>query len=292
MILTHFAALALKRLDPLFKQYLVDSPQISQKLNQAMAYSVLNGGKRIRPLLVYLTGNAFDASMDCLDPAACAIELIHVYSLIHDDLPAMDNSDLRRGKPTCHKVFGDAYAILAGDALQTLAFEIIAKHTAPLNTHQRLSIIQTLCHASGIEGMAAGQAIDLQGVNTLEQLTKMYQLKTGALLNASIKLGIISANIESEHAVASLQAFAECIGFAFQIQDDLLDIEAPTELTGKPQGIDNTNAKTTFPSLIGVEQSRQKVKELFENALSMLEFLGKNGQLLREFAEFLLYRNK
>jgi len=292
MKLADFTTLALGRLDPLFKQYLIGSSHSSEKLNEAIAYSVLNGGKRIRPLLVYLTGHAFNASLDSLDPAACAVELIHVYSLIHDDLPAMDNSDLRRGKPTCHKVFSDAFAILAGDALQTLAFEIIATHPAPLNANQRLKVIHVLSHASGIDGMAAGQAIDLLGVTTLDQLTKMYQLKTGALLNASVKLGIISANSESEQALTALQCFAESIGLAFQIQDDLLDIEGPKEITGKPQGIDNANAKITYPLLIGVEQSRQKVKDLFSEALDALEFLGKNGQLLREFADYLLHRKK
>lgn len=292
MNLTDFTTLTLGRLDPLFKYYLVDSSPSSKKLNEAMAYSVLNSGKRIRPLLVYLTGHAFNASLDSLDPAACAIELIHVYSLIHDDLPAMDNSDLRRGKPTCHKVYSDAFAILAGDALQTLAFEIIAAHPAPLNEYQRLKIIHLLSQASGIQGMAAGQAIDLTGVTTLAQLTEMYQLKTGALLSASVKLGIISANSESEQALTSLQRFAESIGLAFQIQDDLLDIEGTKEITGKPQGIDNANAKITYPLLIGVEQSRLKVKNLFAEALDALEFLGKNAQLLREFADYLLNRKK
>ena len=292
MTLTDFISVSKKRLDDMFNHYIVDASQPAAKLNEAIAYSVLNDGKRIRPLLVYLTGHAFHAPLENLDAAACAIELIHVYSLIHDDLPAMDNSDLRRGKPTCHKVFGDALAILAGDALQTLAFEIIATHPAELNANQRLKMVHILSQTSGIHGMAAGQTLDLLGVKTLDSLTKMYQLKTGALLNASVKLGIISANIESEQVFASLHRFTECIGLAFQIQDDLLDIEGSKETIGKPQGIDHANAKITYPSLIGIEQSRQKVQELFASALAALDFLGQDGQLLQDLTKHLQKRNK
>lgn len=292
MKLADFVLQAQNRLDSLFKRYLVELSQPSGQLKEAIAYSALNGGKRIRPLLVYLTGQAFDASWEQMDPAACAIELIHVYSLIHDDLPAMDNSDLRRGKPTCHKVFGDALAILAGDALQPLAFEVIANHPAPLTIEQRLYMIRVLSQASGFAGMAAGQALDLAGMKTLPELTEMYQLKTGALLSASVTLGALAANIQDQQTLSGLQYFAKNIGLAFQIQDDLLDIEGNTQLIGKPQGIDHENQKITYPALIGIEASRQKVHELFAAALSSIEFLDIKGQLLRDFAHQLLQREK
>ncbi len=292
MKLSDFLNQAEARLNQLFNHYLVELSQPAPQLQQAIAYSALNGGKRVRPLLVYLTGHAFNAPLENLDSAAIAIELIHVYSLIHDDLPSMDNSDLRRGKPTCHIVFGDAIAILAGDALQPLAFKIIASHPAKLNPEQRLAMIDILSETSGINGMAAGQTLDLMGVATLDALTAMYKLKTGALLAASVKLGAVSAHIQEEKTLAALSHFAECLGLAFQIQDDLLDIEGSSQITGKPKGLDSANQKMTYPLFIGVEQSRKKVHELFATALSSIEFLDTQGQLLRQFAEHLLQRQR
>ncbi len=292
MKLADFLIEAQSRLDHIFRHYFVDQSQPAAKLQESIAYAVLNGGKRIRPLLVYLTGYALDATWENMDPAATAVELIHVYSLIHDDLPAMDNSDLRRGKPTCHKVFGEAMAILAGDALQSLAFEILATHSTTLTPKQRLSMIQKLSTASGTHGMAAGQTLDLSGMTTVETLTEMYQLKTGALLMASVELGAIAANNENPELLASLQKFAKNIGLAFQIQDDLLDIEGTTQLTGKPQGIDMLNEKITYPSLLGIDESRQIVRVLFRDALTALAGLGPKGQLLHDFANYLLQRQK
>ncbi len=292
MKLIDFIAHAQTRLDRIFKYYFIEQPQSAVKLQESIAYAVLNNGKRIRPLLVYLTGHALNAPWENLDPAAVAVELIHVYSLIHDDLPAMDNSDLRRGKPTCHKVFGDAMAILAGDALLPLAFEILATRPATLSTEQRLKMIKKISSASGMHGMVAGQTLDLSGVDTLSSLTEMYQLKTGALLKASVELGIIAANNENQQTLTSLQKFAENIGLAFQIQDDLLDIEGNAHMTGKPIGIDRANEKITYPTLIGVDQSRQTVEALFKEALSSIEFLGNAGQLLHDFANNLLLRQK
>ncbi|HSW69011.1 MAG TPA: farnesyl diphosphate synthase [Gammaproteobacteria bacterium] len=292
MILTDFMDSAHARLETLFNQYLTKSPSPAKTLQEALAYSTLNGGKRIRPLLVYLTGKTFDAAWENLDVPACAIEFIHVYSLIHDDLPAMDNSDLRRGKASCHKKFNEAIAILAGDALQPLAFEIIAEHPAALSPAQRLRMIKILSEMSGLKGMAAGQMLDMEGTHTLDALTKMYGLKTGALLKASVQLGAIAANISDENILDSLQIFAENLGLAFQIQDDLLDVECETHLTGKPTGNDKTNQKTTYPSLLGVQKSRQHVEKLFSSAIHSLDFLGEKNKLLRDFALLLMQRKK
>ncbi|MEO8402337.1 MAG: farnesyl diphosphate synthase [Gammaproteobacteria bacterium] len=290
MILKDFIQTAQTRLDTIFKSYLVQPKQPAIQLQDTITYAAFNGGKHIRPSLVYLTGRALQASWENLDSSACAIELIHIYSLIHDDLPSMDNADLRRGKPACHKAFGEAMAILAGDALQPLAFEIIATHPDNLTPEQRLNIITILSRASGAEGMAAGQALDLLGTSSLDSLTRMYQLKTGALLNASVQAGAISANMQDQATLLSLKIFAENLGLAFQIQDDLLDIEGTPQTTGKPQGIDAANQKITFPALIGVEESRRKVQDLTSTALNAITCLGQSGQLLNEFATLLLTR--
>lgn len=262
------------------------------RLKHAMNYGLLNGGKRLRPLLVYATGHIFDAAWENLDIAACAIELIHAYSLIHDDLPAMDNADLRRGKATCHKAYDEATAILAGDALQPLAFEIIATHTASLHPEQRLAMIKILAHACGPNGMVAGQMLDIIGVNTPQELIHMYQLKTAALLAASIKLGAVAAKVSDSMRLTSLDKFAACIGLAFQIQDDLFDIESNTAVLGKPQGLDALNNKITYPILVGIEKTREKIHTLFQDACVSLEQLGKRADLLLEFANYLLQRKK
>ncbi|EKD54350.1 MAG: hypothetical protein ACD_60C00091G0015 [uncultured bacterium] len=292
MKLDEFVLTAKTRLNQLFQVYLHDIEHPAAELQKAINYAVQGGGKCIRPLFVYLTGHALNAPWENLDVPASAIELIHVYSLIHDDLPAMDNSDLRRGKPTCHKAFNEAIAILAGDALQPLAFEIITQHPASLSPKQRVDMIYTLSYASGIRGMAAGQALDLQGTNSLDSLTEMYQLKTSTLLAASIKLGAIAANNNDPDTHHSLQRFADCIGLAFQIQDDLLDIEGATQHIGKPQGLDQANQKITYPSLVGIEESRQQVETLFTTALQSIAFLKERGKLLEEFAYSLLHRKK
>lgn len=286
MKLANFIDTSHARVMTLFKSYLTNSP--AQTLLDAIEHSVLNGGKRIRPLLVYLTGHAFNVSWENLDAAACAIELIHTYSLIHDDLPAMDNSDLRRGKPACHKAFDEATAILAGDALQPLAFEIIASHPSGLDAQQRLAMIRVLSHASGMHGMVAGQALDLAGMNSPDSLLQMYRLKTGALLTASVKLAAIAANAD----YTSVEKFADCLGLAFQMQDDLLDIEGNTETIGKPQGTDAANHKATYITLTDITRARQKIQELFSAALDAIEFQGDKGALFHEFAHALLQRKK
>jgi farnesyl diphosphate synthase len=287
--LDYFIKLSSERTERLFEKTIKSS---APALQEAMRYAVLNGGKRLRPLLVYITGGTLGASLENLDAAACAIELIHAYSLIHDDLPAMDNADFRRGKPSCHKAYGEATAILAGDALQPLAFELIATHPCTLTAEQRLQMIALLSKASGGEGMAAGQALDLSiPMTSLESLNRMYQLKTGALLVASIELGFLSAGTSHEKIRQSLVRYAECIGLAFQLQDDLLDVEGSLASTGKPAHLDATNQKITYPTLIGIEKTRQTIQTLLADALRSLTCLGEKGYLFHELADFLLQRN-
>jgi len=292
MTLTDFIAHADSRLESLFNQYLLKDITPAITLQKAAAYATLHGGKRARPHLVYLTGRLFDAPWENLDAPACAIEFIHVYSLIHDDLPAMDNSDLRRGKPSCHKAFNEATAILAGDTLQPMAYEMIAKHACLLNSAQRLEMIKRLSEASGIHGMAAGQMLDMEGVKTAESLIQMYRLKTGALLTAAVQLGAISAGITDPDVFDALRIFAENIGLAFQIQDDLLDLEGTVETLGKPPLHDQTNGKITYPSLLGVAKSREKIRTLFETGMQSLNTCTPEKNLLSEFAAQLMQRNK
>jgi geranylgeranyl pyrophosphate synthase len=280
-----------QRIEKLFNLYLQNKDSPASYLKEAMFYAVSNGGKRIRPLLVYATGHYLNVEWESLDIPACAVELIHSYSLIHDDLPAMDNADLRRGKPACHKAYNEAIAILAGDALQPLAFEIIASHPAKLNSDQRIAMITQLCHASGLNGMAAGQALDINGVHTTEQLIEMYQLKTGALLNTSVRLAMIASHTGDLQQRTALNHFADNIGLGFQIQDDLLDIEN-AEIIGKPKGLDVINNKITYPYLVGVEPARLKIKSLFEKALQSIDMLDEKANILRELACFLLQRKK
>ena len=258
------------------------------KIQEAAHYALFPGGKRLRPRLALFFAQAFGAPRAHALSFACAIEFIHNYTLIHDDLPAMDNADLRRGKPSCHKAYNEATAILAGDALQPLAFEIIAAHPSKLTAEQRLQMIQVLTHASGISGMAAGQSLDLIGVNTLNNLAEMYHLKTGMLLTACVKLGAIAS--KTRHPNHLLEKFAQCIGHAFQIQDDLLDIEGTVETLGKPHKLDQTNQKITYPTLIGIEQSRQQVQSLHHTALESIAFLKEQGNLIKEFTDYLLHR--
>jgi geranylgeranyl pyrophosphate synthase len=281
------------RVENLFAIYVRDQATPARILQEAMSYGIYNGGKRIRPLLVYATGIALNVAMENLDVAACAVELIHSYSLIHDDLPAMDNADLRRGKPSCHKAFGEAMAILAGDALQALAFQIIATHPAALSAAQRIAIIRVLGEASGPMGMAGGQALDITTMDqsiSLDNLLQLYNLKTGALLSASVELGILCADVVDETLLASLEKYADCIGLAFQIQDDLLDMEGTTHVIGKPQGLDAANNKVTYPMLCGIEKTKQTIRELTETALKAIAVLGEQGEILVELAQYLLCR--
>ncbi len=263
-------------------------------LHKAMRYAALNGGKRIRPILVYITGQALGASISDLNAAALAVELIHCYSLVHDDLPAMDDDDLRRGKPTCHIQFNEATAILAGDALHTQAFEELA--SAKLSEQaqsQQLAMLSLLAQASGSMGMGGGQAIDLASTNQnidLAMLENMHRMKTGALIKASVLLGaMVAGDIEQAHHKA-LSQYADAIGLAFQVQDDILDIESDTETLGKPQGSDLAKDKNTYPALLGLEGSKQKLQDLLQLALQALDQLPYNTANLAELAHFISHR--
>ena len=266
-----------------------DSPKT---LHQAMRYSVLGGGKRIRPALVYATGEALSCDLAKLDCAACAVELMHSYSLIHDDLPAMDDDDLRRGHPTCHKAFDEATAILAGDAIQALAFAILAK--AEISDTQRVKMIQLLAKSSGSLGMAGGQAIDLASVNKQlneAQITKMHTLKTGALIQTSVLMAVVASDMNNSETYAHFAHFSEKIGLAFQIRDDILDIQADTETLGKPQGSDVAQNKPTYPSIVGVDQAEKTANNLLQQALEEIKDLDKRAENLRTISQYMVRRD-
>ena len=264
-------------------------------LQEAMRYSVIGGGgKRVRPVLVYAAGKALNIEEDQLDACACAVEIIHAYSLIHDDLPAMDDDDLRRGKPTCHKKYDEATAILAGDALQAFAFEILAADSAlQTSPSNRIEMIKLLAKASGSVGMAGGQAIDLDAVGKalkLEELENMHVLKTGALIRASVLLGAMcSPNVQASKLEA-LDTYAHCVGLAFQIHDDVLDVTADTETLGKPQGSDEEQNKPTYPALLGLEGAQQRALELHNRAIQALEVFDESADILRKLSAYIIER--
>lgn len=265
-----------------------------QHLYQAMRYSVVNGGKRIRPLLVYAACEALGGEAERADGAACAVELIHAYSLVHDDLPAMDDDDLRRGQPTTHRAFDEASAILAGDGLQSLAFAVLAD--AQHNPHcaeLRLAMVAELARAAGPQGMVGGQAIDLGSVGRqLDQaaLETMHRHKTGALIEASVRLGALASGQAEQAALQALQAYAQAIGLAFQVQDDILDVESDTATLGKTQGKDQANHKPTYPALLGLEQAKAYALELRDLALHALRPLDHRAEPLRELARYIVER--
>lgn len=263
-----------------------------ERLHRAMRHAALNGGKRIRPLLVYATGHTLGAGDAALDDAALAVELIHCYSLVHDDLPAMDNDDLRRGQPTVHTAFDEATAILAGDALQTLAFERLAK--APLSTETRIAMVGELARASGQAGMCGGQALDIDATGQpidITQLERLHALKTGALLCAAIRLGAIAAKANGAQRTA-LDHYANALGLAFQVKDDLLDIEGDSATLGKTAGKDIEQDKATFPALIGVEASRRKLAQLTDEMHAALGLLEGDTTLLTELARQVVERDR
>src|SRR5258706_1421160 len=255
-----------------------------QRLHAAQRYAVLGGGKRLRPLLVYCTGEALGIPASALDAPAAAVELIHSYSLVHDDLPAMDDDDLRRGQPTTHRAFDEATAILAGDALQVLAFSLLSRdRTAGTTAEARLKMIQILADASGTAGMAGGQAIDLAAVGralTLEELEGMHRLKTGALIRARVLMAAARSPALRAAAWDALDGDSQGIGLAFQIQDDILDVEGSTEEIGKTSGADAARAKPTYPSVLGLEAAKIRARELRQRACERLAPLGEAGRIL------------
>jgi farnesyl diphosphate synthase len=266
-----------------------------ERLHSAMRYATLGGGKRVRPVLVYAAGQALGESPKRLNGAACAVELIHAYSLIHDDLPAMDDDDLRRGQPTCHKAFDEATAILAGDALQTLAFHVLCKDpNLEADADTRLHMVEILALASGSRGMAGGQALDLAAVGqelNLAQLENMHIHKTGALIRASVQLGTLLSKETDEQQIRNLDHYAKCIGLAFQVRDDILDIEGETEVIGKTQGKDQAQFKPTYPALLGLQGAREKATQLREEAMDSLSGLDEKADPLRWLADYIVGRS-
>jgi geranylgeranyl pyrophosphate synthase len=269
-----------------------DDPHTA-RLCEAMRYSVLGGGKRLRALLVYTTGEAFGATRALLDAPAAAVEIIHAYSLIHDDLPAMDDDDLRRGRPSCHRAFDEGTAILAGDALQAYAFEVLAVRTAELADAARIQMLVTLAAAIGTHGMAGGQAIDLGAVGrrlSAGELELMHRRKTGALITASVELGAQAAGTLAAAEQDALRRYGDELGLAFQIQDDILDVTGDTTTLGKPQGSDALREKPNYPSILGLDAARALAARHRDAALAAIATLGSRAGLLREMAHFVVDR--
>jgi farnesyl diphosphate synthase len=265
-----------------------------ERLHDAMRYAVLGGGKRVRPLLAFAAGDLTGASDERVGIAAAAVELIHVYSLVHDDLPCMDDDVLRRGKPTCHIQYDEAIALLTGDSLQSLAFQLLAEHRLADNPQMQLEMIKRLAQAAGSRGMAGGQAVDLDSVGkalSLPELEFMHIHKTGALIRAAVMLGAYCGASLDESEAVNLDHFAKCIGLAFQVVDDVLDAEATTATLGKTAGKDAENNKPTYISLLGARQARELAEGLRRDACQSLEIFGKKAERLRQVTDFIIQRN-
>ena len=285
-----------ERLERSFDSWLPAAVTHPATLHDAMRYTVMDGGKRIRPTLVYAGGQAIGATPESLDRAACAIELIHAYSLIHDDLPAMDDDDLRRGKPSCHRAFGEATAILAGDALQSLAFQVLSSEAGNgVSESTRLRMIKTVALAAGSRGMAGGQAIDLAATGqqlNIAELEDMHIHKTGALIRASVILGALCGKETAPADIEKLDHYAKCIGLAFQIRDDILDIEGEAATLGKNPGMDQRLEKSTYPSIIGLGAARQRATELHTEAMKSLEAFDDRANPLRWISTYIIERER
>ncbi len=287
-----------QRVDEYLQHLLESSDKPATGLLAAMRYSTFNGGKRLRPVLVYATAEALGGELQRADPAAAAVECIHAYSLIHDDLPAMDDDDLRRGKPSCHIAFDEATAILAGDALQSLAFDVLSRPLPGVAATTQLAMLQVLASACGDQGMVAGQVIDMgltgQGADSgadLAELEQMHRLKTGALIRASVALGALSSGQVTASQQQALDSYADALGLAFQVQDDILDVAGDTATLGKQQGADMALNKLTYPALLGVEGARDKLQQLHSRALAALADFDDRALLLRQLADFVVSRN-
>ena len=284
-----------KRMENALSARLPDAHAVPERLHAAMRYSVLGGGKRIRPALVFATARAVGLTEDEVEAVACAIEMVHVYSLVHDDMPAMDDDDLRRGRPTCHKAYDEATALLVGDALQPLAFQLLARDPKlPPSADIRLKLTDMLAQAIGTFGMAGGQAIDLavQGKKLdIAQVEDMHARKTGALIRASVLMAAecVSPPLDP-NLYAGLSRYANAVGLAFQIQDDLLDVTGDASVVGKATGADSERAKPTHPAVIGIEASQQRVKLLHNQAMNALQPFGARADALRALANWLLSR--
>lgn len=287
-----------QRADRTLLNFIALLPFNDSNLVTSMRYGTLLGGKRLRPFLVYSTGQMFGITQNNLDAPAAAVECIHAYSLIHDDLPAMDNDDLRRGQPTCHIKFGEANAILAGDALQSLAFAILADAEMPdVALNDRLAMVSELSAAIGVAGMCSGQSMDLDASGKqvgLAELEQIHHHKTGSLIRAAIRLGALASGLSGRAALPLLDRYAAAIGLAFQVQDDILDVIGKTEKIGKHQGSDQKQGKNTYPSLLGLEDAKAKVWELYQEALSALNSLTAppyDTASLRALANFIIKRD-
>ena len=282
------------RVDFKLEEILAEQASSVPRLGAAMAYSVLGGGKRIRPLLAYASAEIFELDEALIDPIAATVELVHAYSLVHDDLPSMDDDNLRRGQPTTHRKFDEATAILAGDALQALAFEILtADPGLSTDPHTQLQVVSQLATAIGPSGMAGGQALDMAAEGSQineEALEDIHRRKTGELIRASILMPCILANVSNETA-GQLNRFGADIGLAFQIRDDLLEVEQNTEALGKSATSDHDNAKATYPSLLGVEVAESRADEFFARAMSHLNGLGPRSDGLRWLSDYIVQRS-
>jgi geranylgeranyl diphosphate synthase type II len=281
-------------IDKFLDSYLPLEEFYPQEIHKAMRYSLSAGGKRLRPILALASFETIKDDSSSILAIACAIELIHTYSLIHDDLPSMDNDDFRRGKPTNHKVFGEAIAILAGDALLTMAFSMMTDSvfTKKINPDRLLKVISEISHAAGDRGMIGGQVVDILSEHTeidLKTLEYIHTNKTGSLIRASVRTGGILAGANEEE-LRGVTIYGEDVGFAFQITDDLLDIEGTREELGKETGMDSHKGKKTYPSMLGIEESKRKVRELVENALSALSIFNHRADPLRGIARFIIDR--
>jgi geranylgeranyl pyrophosphate synthase len=284
---------AQRRVNQLLQSRLASLPE--DRLREAMSYAVLIGGKRIRPVFCYASANLFGPLNPLVDDAAMAVELIHAYSLIHDDLPAMDDDDLRRGKPTCHIAFDEATAVLAGDALQALAFEVLTGDTEPSADEAviRLSLVRQLAVASGAQGMVIGQSYDLRAVDSslpLADLEKMHNHKTGALIKASILMGATAARAVEPEDLCALNRYGDAVGLAFQVKDDILDVESSTETLGKRQGADEALNKPTYTSVLGLAGAKNKLAELHDRAIESLSGFGERASQLHLIADFIVHR--
>lgn len=292
--LAAFMAESRQRVEQTLDRLLPAANSPAPRLAEAMRYAALGGGKRIRPILVYAANALAGGTPSSADIPAAAVELVHAYSLVHDDLPSMDDDDLRRGLPTCHRAFDEATAILAGDTLHTFAFELLARQ-GDFSAAQRVDMIATLCRAAGAEGMAAGQMQDMSAHGqqlTLAALEEMHYLKTGRLITASLCLGLTASGHETIALREALIRFGDAIGLAFQIQDDILDVTAGTADLGKPSGSDERHGKSTFPGLLGLEQSRQRAIELCRRACRELDDFGARGDTLRNLARYIVERTR
>ncbi|HSF71543.1 MAG TPA: farnesyl diphosphate synthase [Methylotenera sp.] len=282
------------RMEDVLNTHLPSASTSPMRLHEAMRYATMGGGKRVRALLAYAAGEFCGADLNKIDVPAAAVEIIHAFSLVHDDLPCMDNDDLRRGKPTTHKQYGDALALLVGDALQSLAFQLISQDKQLKSATQKLKMLHILALASGSRGMAGGQAIDIESIGiplSRPELEHMHIQKTGALIRAGALLGAYSADKPKDDKIKAVDHFAKSIGLAFQVVDDILDAEANTQTLGKTAGKDQLHNKSTYVTILGLSAAKQLASELHANAMAALSFYGREADLLRHLANFITHRS-